>query len=58
MYLISGPEPVHGADLVRGERLAEQVDGGHLSAEHALLVQLRRRADVALVEGLETNMPH
>ena len=43
---------MHGADLVRGERLAEEVDGGHLPAEHPLLVHLGRRADVAPVERL------
>lgn len=43
---------MHGADLVRGESLSEQIDGGHLPAEHSLLVQLCCRADVAFVEGL------
>ena len=51
-YLVPGAEPVHGADLVRGERLAEEVDGRHLPAEHALLVHLGRRPDVAPVERL------
>ena len=51
-YLVSGPEPVHRADLVRAEGLAEEVDGGHLAAEHALLVHIRGRAHVALVERL------
>lgn len=46
---------MHGADLVRGERLSEQIDGGHLSAEHSLFIQLRRRTDVAFVERLETS---
>ena len=44
---------MHGADLVRAERLTEEVDGGHLAAEDALLVHVRGRTDVALVEGLE-----
>ena len=51
-HLVSGAEPVHGADLVRGEGLAEEVDGRHLPAEHALLVHLGRRTDVAPVERL------
>lgn len=43
---------MHGADLVSGERLSEQVDGRHLAAKDTLLVQFRRRTDVALVERL------
>ena len=39
LVLVSGPEPVHGAHLVRVERLAEQVDGGHLAAEQPVLHQ-------------------
>lgn len=44
---------MHGADLVCSKRLAEEVDRGHLTAEHPLLIQLGRCADVALVERLE-----
>ena len=44
---------MHRADLVRAEGLAEEVDGRHLPAEHALLVHVRGRAHVALVERLE-----
>ena len=42
LVLVAGPEPVHGAHLVRVERLAEQVDGGHLAAEQAVLQQHNR----------------
>ena len=52
-YLVAGSEPVHGADLVRREGLAEEIDGRHLAAEHALLVHLRSGADVATVERLQ-----
>ena len=52
-YLVASAEPVHGADLVRSECLAEEVDGRHLAAEHALLVHLRSGADVAPIERLE-----
>lgn len=45
---------MHGADLLRGESLAEQVDRRHLPAEDPLLVQLRRGPNVALVKGLQT----
>lgn len=44
---------MHGAHLVCGQRLAEQVDGGHLTAEHPLLVQLGGGSDVAFVERLQ-----
>jgi len=44
---------VHGAHLVCGQRLTEQVDGGHLTAEHPLLVQLWGGSDVAFVEWLQ-----
>jgi hypothetical protein len=44
---------VHGAHLVCGQRLAEQIDGGHLTAEHPLLVQLGGGSDVAFVEWLQ-----
>ena len=54
-YLVSWSQPVHGADLVRREGLAEEVDGRHLAAEHALLVHVGGGADVALVERLEKN---
>ena len=37
LVLVAGPQSVHGAHLVRVERLAEQVDGGHLAAEQAVL---------------------
>ena len=33
LVLVAGPQPVHGAHLVGVQRLAEQVDGGHLAAE-------------------------
>lgn len=52
VYLVAGSQPMHGADLLRGQRLAKHIDGGHLAAEHALLVHLGRRTDVALVERL------
>ena len=37
LVLVAGPQPVHGAHLVRVERLAEQVDGRHLTAEQSIL---------------------
>lgn len=43
---------MHCADLVGGERLAEQVYRRHLATEHPLLVQLSGRTNVAFVEGL------
>lgn len=52
IYLVARSETVHGADLLRGQRLAEQIDGGHLAAEHALLVHLGRCAHVAFVKRL------
>ena len=39
LVLVAGPQSVHGAHLVRVERLAEQVDGGHLAAEQPVLHQ-------------------
>lgn len=51
-HLIPGPQPMHCADLVRGERLSEQVDCGHLTAEHSLLVKFCGCTDVTLVERL------
>jgi hypothetical protein len=36
-----------------GQGLAEQINRGHLPAEHPLLVQFRSGADVAFVERLE-----
>lgn len=45
---------MHGANLLRCERFAEHIDGGHLAAEYALFVHLGRGADVALVERLRT----
>lgn len=44
---------MHGADLVGGERLPEQVYRSHLPAEHPLLVQLSCGTDVAFVERLQ-----
>ena len=51
--LVAGTESVHRADLVRAEGLAEQVDGRHLAAKDALLVDVGSRTQVALVERLE-----
>ena len=53
LVLVARAQAVHGAHLVGAQRLAEQVDGGHLAAEHPLLVHVRRRADVALVKRLQ-----
>lgn len=44
---------MHGAYLVCRERFTEQVDSRHLTAENSLFVELRRRTDVAFVEGLQ-----
>jgi hypothetical protein len=44
---------VHRANLMGGQGLAEQINRGHLPAEHPLLVQFRSGADVAFVERLE-----
>lgn len=43
---------MHRTDLVRRQSLTEQIYCTHLTAKHALLVELRGRTDVALVEGL------
>ena len=46
---------MHAADLVGVQRLREEVDGRHLTAEDTLLVRLVRGADVAFVERLRRN---
>ncbi len=51
-YLVSRPQSMHCADLVRRQSLAEEVDGRHLSAEHPLLIHIGGGADVALVKRL------
>ena len=43
---------MHAADLVGVQRLREEVDGRHLTAEDALLIGLVGGADVTLVERL------
>lgn len=53
-YLISWPKTVHGTDLMCGQRLTKQIDGGHLSTEDPLFVKLGSRAYVAFVERLAT----
>lgn len=52
-YLIAGPQTVHGADLLRCQCLAEQVNRRHLTTEDALLIQFGRGANIALVKGLQ-----
>ena len=52
LTLVARSQPVHGADVVRRQGLAEQVDGCHLAAEQPVVVQLRRGADETLVERL------
>lgn len=57
-HLIPGAQPVHGADLVRRQRLSEEVDRRHLTAEDPFFVQFRCGPDVAFVEGLWANRKH
>lgn len=44
---------MHGADLLRCQRLAEQVNRRHLAAEDPLLIQFGRGANITLVKGLQ-----
>lgn len=40
---------MHSADLMGGECFAEEINGGHLTAEEPVIIQLRGGTDVALV---------
>ena len=44
---------MHGANLLGGQRLTEQINGRHLAAEDSLLVQLWRGSNVTLIKGLQ-----
>lgn len=52
-YLIAGPQTMHGANLLRCQRLAEQVNRRHLPTKDTLLIQFGRGANITLVKGLQ-----
>lgn len=54
-YLISWPQSMHSAYLMRRQCLAEQINRAHLSAKHELLIQFRCSPDVTFVKGLRRN---
>lgn len=53
MYLISRPQSMHSAYLMRRQSFAEQINRAHLSAKHALFIQFRCSSDVTFVKWLQ-----
>ena len=54
-YLISGSEHVDALDVVRRQRLREQIQRRHLAAEHRVELHVLSAADEAAVKHLSAS---